>query len=532
MSGQHGSAAPTESQPATPRSEQEAPPAKIARAGGDDNNEIRAYVDRTRSELFGALDGVKRSLSGITENLDKHFYGLSQQLEQRFSRVEARVDNHQKSITDMQAEIAEMRLLLNCVKTETPTTTTPVSQAFHRTTNPSIIVVRAQALVSSAKVAECIGPWLADCNLDVDDWEVSTLEGPAARRFTVTIRGAAGYAARKVAQCLGNLRNHDNTYRRFNTVDVAGQQIQLFVSSDKNTFQIKRELFIKQARKLLSEKYEHKRFFTDRGKGEISCQWRPILRITPVDGEAPTIEWDRTVCSELGIDNDGIGMQLKTLFCGPEETHGSSEDLQDFLHFSNHNFEAVFSGFDSRRKGGVATLLPSPCSSFGFGASSSVTGRALVVGRALYTCVKLGSRSCGCSEIFTIHHFNIHNFKLSSEEVRLIVSYIDSSLELVRCHPHSHFVVVAGDFNFSSEPPRPTIPPPNFALAPVVQEWFASRDSGWRSTLGAMIEIDTPDMTHYNGTFDHASKIDRIFVSGPSWRLTQMSITAATIETP
>eukprot|EP00959_Pyramimonas_sp_CCMP1952_P285898 5977962-Pyramimonas_sp.AAC.1 len=97
----------------------------------------------------------------------------------------------------MLSEIAEMRQLLNCVKSEAPSMPAPVSQAFNRNQNPRAIVARAQALVAAAKVSERIGPRLSDCNLDVDDWGARAADGPAARRFRVTIRGAAGHAARE-----------------------------------------------------------------------------------------------------------------------------------------------------------------------------------------------------------------------------------------------------------------------------------------------------------------------------------------------
>eukprot|EP00959_Pyramimonas_sp_CCMP1952_P408653 8564181-Pyramimonas_sp.AAC.1 len=57
------------------------------------------------------------------------------------------------------------------------------SAAFNRKTDPTILVVRAAALVSREAVCEGLAEWLAASNFEADSWKV---EGePADTRFTV-----------------------------------------------------------------------------------------------------------------------------------------------------------------------------------------------------------------------------------------------------------------------------------------------------------------------------------------------------------
>eukprot|EP00959_Pyramimonas_sp_CCMP1952_P288245 6027282-Pyramimonas_sp.AAC.1 len=62
---------------------------------------------------------------------------------------------------------------------------------------------------------------------------------------------------------------------------------EIFISGDKNVAQVKRELGLKRVRRELELHYGHLRFYSDKDKGEISCQWEPLVHVEPQAGEAP-----------------------------------------------------------------------------------------------------------------------------------------------------------------------------------------------------------------------------------------------------
>eukprot|EP00959_Pyramimonas_sp_CCMP1952_P398080 8340901-Pyramimonas_sp.AAC.1 len=69
----------------------------------------------------------------------------------------------------MQAEINELKGLLNAVRTETPPSLPP-GAAFHRKTGPTILVVRTASLVAKEAVCEGLAEWLTAPNFEQGSW--------------------------------------------------------------------------------------------------------------------------------------------------------------------------------------------------------------------------------------------------------------------------------------------------------------------------------------------------------------------------
>eukprot|EP00959_Pyramimonas_sp_CCMP1952_P448027 9381524-Pyramimonas_sp.AAC.1 len=55
---------------------------------------------------------------------------------------------------------------------------------------------------------------------------------------------------------------------------------------------VKRELAVRAARNVLQDEFPNEKFFVDRDLGEVSCNWRPLIRVAPTSAtEAPIIQW-------------------------------------------------------------------------------------------------------------------------------------------------------------------------------------------------------------------------------------------------
>eukprot|EP00959_Pyramimonas_sp_CCMP1952_P154251 3227246-Pyramimonas_sp.AAC.1 len=86
-------------------------------------------------------------MSQLTKTFTQHCESVEKTLETRIGATERRLDAHDSKLDTMQAEINELKGLLNAVRTETPPSVPP-SAAFHRKIDPTILVVRTASLVA------------------------------------------------------------------------------------------------------------------------------------------------------------------------------------------------------------------------------------------------------------------------------------------------------------------------------------------------------------------------------------------------
>ena len=141
------------------------------------------------------------------------------------------------------------RALAIVSSTEPPPTLMAAGNNFLRKTDPSILVIRSSELVTQESVSEAAKSWLLDSNFEEDSWK---MDGEAAgKRFVVRVKGAPGWAPRRVSQALGNLRLENGEFRRMQASTAPGERSDLHVSEDKNVFQVRRELATKQARRTM-----------------------------------------------------------------------------------------------------------------------------------------------------------------------------------------------------------------------------------------------------------------------------------------
>eukprot|EP00959_Pyramimonas_sp_CCMP1952_P380153 7964111-Pyramimonas_sp.AAC.1 len=153
--------------------------------------------------------------------------------------------------------------------------------------------------------------WRSHCasfnkvNIGADDYTIEG--GPTSKRYNFRFKGSAAYASRKVSQALGALKKDDGDWMRFSTLDITNKRVEVFLSGDKNACQTKRELACKQIRRILERSHGDLRFFTDTQKGEISSQWKALVKVTFQHGDAvPCVEYSTANLQHLGIDKDAL----------------------------------------------------------------------------------------------------------------------------------------------------------------------------------------------------------------------------------
>ena len=126
-------------------------------------------------------------------------------------------------------------------------------------------------------------------------------------------------------------------------------------------------------------------------------------------------------------------------------------------------------------------------------------------------------------------HWNLHNFALNRDEFHAANHQIRADIALANETPLSCTVFFVGDFNF------PRLHAEQFSyLAPsaqpleIIQPTVAPRLAGdigsatttedhLRDTLSLLLELEQPCPTQYSSSRHSGRRIDRAFVSTPSW---------------
>ena len=107
------------------------------------------------------------------------------------------------------------------------------------------------------------------------------------------------------------MRLDDYQFRRLRAATATGEGAYLFISEDKNFFQIRRELLTKQFRKVMAELKPEVRFHADKPSGVISANWKPLIRITPVQDDKPKLEFGEANLVGVGVPSGEIEPRIQ-----------------------------------------------------------------------------------------------------------------------------------------------------------------------------------------------------------------------------
>eukprot|EP00959_Pyramimonas_sp_CCMP1952_P419430 8785176-Pyramimonas_sp.AAC.1 len=90
----------------------------------------------------------------------------------------------------------------------------------------------------------------------------------------------------------------------------------MYVSSDRNAFQVQREIGPKRLCGGLEELHPGRRFFMHIVKGEISLSWKAHVRLTPKPGqsELPLLEWAKNRVEAASLDMTQMAAKRESLF--------------------------------------------------------------------------------------------------------------------------------------------------------------------------------------------------------------------------
>ncbi|CAK0871117.1 unnamed protein product [Prorocentrum cordatum] len=440
--------------------------------------ELRTYVDDTKRSLLEAIAGIQSSVAALANTVNTSCSTLSRQVESRLASVEGMQKKTDTRVDQMERKIQELQTILGVMQSEAPPTPSITQSAsFDRPPVSATIVARTRTNTAKQNILPALRNWLLRATLSPEDIQLEA--EPVARRFQIRIKGSAQYAARKVAMALSVLRTGPQSWERFHTNDIDGVPVEIHVSADKSACQVKKELLLKQIRREVEQIHGEHRVFANKERGELSAQWKPILRVEPVQNDRPNIEWAMDHVMSLGIDRQRIEAAIEPFLQGPapvlwsavvsvQETGGSPTELQDFLCHLHRPVQAFHSFFPAfpRPAGGVIAFLPDFSDSHPQDIPE-VTPEVLVTGRVLKITIKFANN-------VELRHYNIHNYGLEASE----------------------------------------------------------RDSILAKCFQSLVESSVVEPAHYCAATDMFAAVDRTVTSLPGWALTQLAATAQATLVP
>ncbi|CAK0825212.1 unnamed protein product, partial [Prorocentrum cordatum] len=518
----------------------------VAKTITSNHNTLLKMLSSMQGEVAKQSSAIESQVqSAIAPRLDSLNRRLQAQLDEQkrsIDALEGRADEHDKSIQDLQDQLAELRRQM-AIAEQTPRKQLAAPTSFDREEDTTIVVAVSQRPTTLASVVSTLRPWLGENGFDDEQYEIKQKGESPARRFEICFSGSATIASRRASKATSLLKGPDG-WKEFWVDPPGAERCRLHLGPDKSPKRIKTEVTLRKARAIIELQYPGKRFYSDREHGALSIGWDKIMHANVFHGDTPPkIYWDSAQLAKHAMAIDTLRNAVKAggdkailkrkyvLSLRPlstvialQEVHQDHFQLDSFFR-SIASGLAIHSSFisdadDGHRRGGVAVVLP-PLACQGLTAPSS-SSTVLVPGRVMLVRVWDDCR--------TLDIFNIHNHGLSAQQVREVAAAIRVSQRAAALDPDMYTTFVLGDFNFATHEALALAAPA--AAVRKLSKCHHVQAPKWRQALALLTEIACEDPTHYEKFNDSCATIDRVFCSITGWQLCQLFVQIGTLGSP
>jgi len=212
-----------------------------------------------------------------------------------------RLDNRYKEVLARAQKIKDS--IQDCEKN---TFKPPSNPLFASDPNLSILRLSFNAMVTKVAALETATAWLADYFTEPDMWE---LQGPElARNFVLQFKGPAQTAQRRARKAQSSLSHKDAGGSMVWTklyAKMRGEDIEMYVSEDKNLKQRRSEFLVKKLRIAIENIIPELKAKLHAKKQDCSIKydWIPLVKVEANEGDAPpSLLWNATHMVTAGIN--------------------------------------------------------------------------------------------------------------------------------------------------------------------------------------------------------------------------------------
>ena len=283
--------------------------------GGDDEDvpDFEALMAGLRADVFKHVDdNLKSTADNITSTFTGVVRALDVKVEKRFSVVEASLTDLGAAQSSLQSqydvlkgEIKEMLKQLHVCESGTTLEDPPVTSGrpFDGPVDTTILRVETQSrdIIAKTTLDEFIKNLFLEANVERDKYNL--IGDDTDFRFVIKFTGTAGLAARRVDQARHALRDASGKFKELSISKPAGGSTRIFINPDRNPKMQKLERETKRMGNIFKDLYKDIKWHINRIDGEISKDWKPILKLEVHPKDTPTrILWNLAALSEVDIN--------------------------------------------------------------------------------------------------------------------------------------------------------------------------------------------------------------------------------------
>ena len=332
-----GRSRPREAGPSSGRAAASSPPG-LSQAPMEDNNFITKAeyaADRKKDNgdtLKELLAAMHTSRAKSDEDMAVTLTGIMQA---SADRINSRLDGHDARIEDLEAahqehQDAHSRISLDLADAkdaikrlerrlgaaESGKSTEIINNDdFDREIDKSFLNISAGdgKMFELDKVIIATEEWLKAAGIDESQYTFLGNDKKAAKRFKLKFKGVDGVAGTLSARAFRHLRV-DGDWRSMECPDSEGNNVRIYVESDKSPKTRKTEIACRDLTRVLRSKHDVKAFPNKRD-GTVTVDFVPIAQIVFTTAEAtPSIYWNAQGLQTVHIRNLSAPQVRKTIF--------------------------------------------------------------------------------------------------------------------------------------------------------------------------------------------------------------------------
>ena len=189
---------------------------------------------------------------------------------------------------------------------------------YGRDPPPNIICINAKEKISAEMVGKALGEEF-NSNLGKLQWSVREGRNELSRFWEVLVAGSDNVAARAISRLIDAQRLGPGRWQRHKACDLQGNEIEVFLGRDKSKRQIREEILLKKARKVIETCVpKESSVFAVKHRGVVSVQWQDLLQLSaPCEDGPPGLRWKAGLLSDLGLVKSQVEKDIQEA-CAPK----------------------------------------------------------------------------------------------------------------------------------------------------------------------------------------------------------------------
>ncbi len=121
--------------------------------------------------------------------------------------------------------------------------------------------------------------------------------------------GNNNLASARVSKFL-QLQKVGRVWRDIGVQDADNKRQRVYVESDKNAKQAKKEMVTNKFAAVIKESYLALDIFARRRQGEVTLSWLALARLVDITPDSFRIEWNIPEAAKAGIDKESVARKL------------------------------------------------------------------------------------------------------------------------------------------------------------------------------------------------------------------------------